>query len=137
MGGIFMYYVTIINYHGQKIRVGVSKEIFDVFEDSRKQGISEDHQQRDYMEKRSLDNPFVDRERAIRMKSLEDQYLIKERLEQTLRIIESCSPTQKERYILFTIYGYKCSEIAAFHGCSKRAVYTSISKVRKKIMNIL
>ena len=128
-----MYYITLTDYHGQRFKVEVSKEIFMVYEESRKKQISENHKRRKYIDKRGLDNPYVIQELEQGMKSVEEQYHIKEKLAQAFNIIDSCSLKQKERFILHTVYGFKCRDIAAFHGCSISVVHKSIGKVREKI----
>lgn len=126
-----MYFITITDYNGKKYKIKVSKEVFEVFDQERKREISDRHKQRAYMDNRALDNPFIQElSPAI---SLEDEFILREMLEETLRVIESCPPVQKERYILHTIYGYTSSEIAVLHGCSVRAVNKAVQKVREKI----
>ena len=129
-----MYYVTITNPEGEEIEVEISEDVFAVFEESRKQEIRYDHERRDHIDKRGLDNRFVIQELDRNAESLEEQYLRKERLEQILNVIESCTPLQKQRFYLYAICGLTYDEIATIQCCSTMAVCSSVRKVKERIL---
>ena len=47
-----------------------------------------------------------------------------------------CTPTQRERFLLYALDGFNCAEIGEMCGCSKQAVQLSIEAVRKKFFKI-
>ena len=61
----------------------------------------------------------------------EDVACQRETLAQLLSVLDSCSAIQRERFLLYAIYGYTYDEIGAMYGCSKYAVRDSIEAVRK------
>lgn len=132
-----MYFITVTDSCGKRIEVEISKDVFKVFEDSRLQEISEEHERRDHIDKRGLDNIYVIREIDRRALSPEKHYQHRDLLKRVFSVINSCSPKQRERFVLHAIYGYKYREIAAFHGCSEKTVHMSVKKVRGKILNNL
>ena len=55
-----------------------------------------------------------------------------ETLEEILDVLSLCTPTQRERFLLYALYDYSYAEIGQLCGCSKAAVHDSIEGVRKK-----
>ena len=44
-----------------------------------------------------------------------------------------CTPTQRERFLLYALYDFSYAEIAEMCGCSKVSICQSITSVRKKL----
>ena len=55
-----------------------------------------------------------------------------ETLDEILAVLALCTPTQRERFLLYALYDFSYAEIGRRCGCSKAAVYDSIEGVRKK-----
>ena len=54
-----------------------------------------------------------------------------ETLDEILAVLALCTPTQRERFLLYALYDYSYAEIGRRCGCSKAAVHESIEGVRK------
>ena len=57
-----------------------------------------------------------------------------ETLEEILAVLDLCTPTQRERCLLYALYDFSYAEIAEIEGCTKAAVHYSIEAVRKKFL---
>ena len=57
-----------------------------------------------------------------------------ETLDEIFSVLDTCTPTQRERFLLFALDGFSCSEIGKLCGCSKEAARLSIEAVRKKFL---
>ena len=55
----------------------------------------------------------------------------RETLDEILAVLALCTPTQRERFLLYALYDFSYAEIAEMCGCSKYAVRDSIVAVRK------
>lgn len=66
----------------------------------------------------------------------EEQFYQKEALKFIMETLATCTPVQRERFLLFALDGMSFAEIAKLHGCSKYAVRDSIEAVRKKFQTI-
>ena len=55
-----------------------------------------------------------------------------ETLDEIFSVLDTCTPTQRERFLLYALYDYSYAEIGHLCGCSKAAVHESIEGVRKK-----
>ena len=55
-----------------------------------------------------------------------------ETLDEILAVLALCTPTQRERFLLYALYDFSYAEIGRRCGCSKAAVHESIEGVRKK-----
>ncbi len=48
-----------------------------------------------------------------------------------MSVLELCTDTQRERFLLYALYDFSYAEIAKMCGCTKSTVQTSINAVRK------
>ena len=64
----------------------------------------------------------------------EDKACQQETLDEIFSVLDTCTPTQRERFLLFALDGYSCAEIGKMQGCSKEAARLSIDAVRKKFL---
>ena len=56
----------------------------------------------------------------------------RETMSELMAVLASCTETQQERFWLYALEDMSLSEIAIYCGCSKAAVWDSITAVRKK-----
>ena len=57
-----------------------------------------------------------------------------ETLDEIFSILDTCTPTQRERFLLFALDGFSYAEIGRMCGYSKEAVHLSVEAVRKKFL---
>lgn len=124
------YFVTITDENGKEVRMEVSAEIFDVFDEERKMIMRHMQERRRHYDGRQIENYFISHGRSMKVKSAEEVYMEREALTE---ILDTCTPTQRRRFCLNKIYGYSCTEIAKLEGCSPSAVWKSVLAVVKKL----
>ena len=124
------YFVTITDENGKEVRMEVSAEIFDAFDEERKLLMRQQNERRRHYDKRGIEDYIIAHESSKIAKSAEDVCVDRETLAE---IHDMCTPTQWRRFCLNRIYGYSCTEIAQREGCSKSVVSRSITAVRKKL----
>jgi len=54
----------------------------------------------------------------------------RETLDEILAVLALCTPTQRERFLLYALYDFSYAEIGRLCGCSKSAVEKSVSGVK-------
>ena len=124
------YFVTITDENGKEVRMEVSAEIFDAFDEERKLLMRQQNERRRHYDKRGIEDYIIAHESSKLAKSAEDVCVDRKILAE---IHDMCTPTQWRRFCLNRIYGYSCTEIAQREGCSKSVVSRSITAVRKKL----
>ncbi len=55
----------------------------------------------------------------------------RETLDEILAVLALCTPTQRERFLLYALHDFTYAEIAKMCGCTKGSVQTSINATRK------
>lgn len=127
-----MYYVNIKGPDGQEISVEVSFEVYQLFEDERRELERERFERRAHWDRRGLDDYIQENTIAIPDETVDLVCLF-----ETLRnILLSCTPLQRMRFVLY-MRGYSLSEIAKLQKCSVPAVLYSLNSVIKKIRKSL
>lgn len=127
------YFVTVKNSNGKEISVEVTREVYLVFEEERLQVERERNEKRRHLTDRALDDYAVLTSSKAVSEPLENYYFQRERLQDVFEILKTCTPKQRERFLLNKIYGYSYTEIAHMQGCLKNAVRDSIEAVMKKL----
>ena len=64
----------------------------------------------------------------------EDIVCQRETLVLLLSILDTCTAIQRERFLLYALYGFSYTEIGMMQGCSRESVYESIQAVRRKFL---
>ena len=64
----------------------------------------------------------------------EDIVCQRETLALLLSILDTCTAIQRERFLLYALYGFGYTEIGMMQGCSRESVYESIQAVRRKFL---
>ena len=124
------YFVTIEDEKGKKIEVEVTAEVFEVFEEEKKLKERQRNERRHHYDKRGIEDYIIANEQSRFLKSAEDICIDRETIR---KVLDRCTPTQRRRFCLNKIYGYRYEEIAKIEKCSINVVYKSISKLIKKI----
>jgi DNA-directed RNA polymerase specialized sigma24 family protein len=127
-----MYYVKTKDISGHEIMVEVSFEIYQLFEAERKQNERDRYERRKHID----DSPKSDHAELLPSRhdeNPEETLIRRETLQTVLKIVEACTPIQRERFYLNRVFGYSGNEIAKIQGCRLQAVYQSVNSVLKKI----
>ena len=128
---------VIIKINGQALSVEVSVEVYEFLDraDHKEENLS--HEQRRHWDIREFDEYIVAAEGRTYQETPEQYVCRRETLDELLSMLESCTATQRRRFLLYALDGLSYAEIAALCGCSKYAVRDSIMAVRKIFQKIL
>ncbi|WP_159430687.1 RNA polymerase sigma factor [Anaerotignum propionicum] len=127
------FYVTITNSQGKEIRVKVSVEIFELFEEERKEIARLRKEKERHSSDEDVESDIAGYLHSLRTTSLEERAMQRQELKSAVDVIKSCTPVQQRRFYLNRILGYSFTEIARKERCSEGAVRLSINKVLKKL----
>lgn len=128
---------VIIKINGQALSVEVSVEVYEFLDraDHKEENLS--HEQRRHWDIREFDEYIVAADGRTYQETPEQYVCRRETLDELLSMLESCTATQRRRFLLYALDGLSYAEIAALCGCSKYAVRDSIMAVRKIFQKIL
>lgn len=127
-----------IKIHGQTLSVEVSAEVSDCLDRARHKSENLAHEKRRHWDNREFDESIVARECSRSYYETPEDWLCRrETLLEIMEALESCTAVQRQRFLLFALEGFSCSQIGNTCGCSKYAVWNSIEAVRRKCRKIL
>ena len=122
-----------IKINGRMVSIEVSDEVAECYSQSRRESENLSHERRRHWDDREFDEYIVAAEGLLPdQPTPEDIVCQRESLSLLLSILDSCTPAQRERFLLYALYGYTYDEIGLLYGCSKYAVRDSIEAVRRK-----
>lgn len=125
------HFVLAKNLEGAYVPIEVTEAVYRLFEEEYRfqERIRNEH--RIHLDDRTLENYTMTCQAVTEY--LEDTYFRRERLAVIYTVLQSCTPIQRERFILNRVCGYKCTEIAKMQESSPRRVRRSVETVLKKI----
>ena len=124
-----------IKINGRMTVVEVSAEVAEVMDAGRRKAENLSHEQRRHWDGREFDEYIVAAEGLMPCQyTPEDLACQQETLDEIFSVLDTCTPVQRERFLLFAPDGYSCAEIGRMKGCSGEAVRLSIDAVRKKFL---
>ena len=124
-----------IKIDGRMVSVKVSTEVRELWEQSKRKTENLHHEKRRHWDDRGFDEYIVATEGLLPCQPTpEDIVCQQETLAQILSILDSCTAVQRERFLLYALYGYSYAEIGMLCGCSKVSVFESIETVRKNFL---
>ncbi len=122
-----------INYCGQAVSVSVEVYEFLTQVDHKTENLA--HEQRRHWDGRECDEYIIATEGRLPYCATPEELVCqRETLDEILAVLELCTATQRERFLLYALYDFTYEEIGAVFGCSKQAVDLSIKAVRKKFL---
>ncbi|WP_312048281.1 sigma-70 family RNA polymerase sigma factor [Anaerotignum sp.] len=127
------FYVAITNSQGKEIRVKVSFEIYELFEEERKEIERLRKEKERHSSDEDVESDIAGFLHSLRTASLEERAMQRQELKSAVDVIKSCTSVQQRRFYFNRILGYTFTEIAAKEHCSERAVKFSVDAVIKKL----
>ena len=119
-----------INYYGQAVSVSV--EVYEYLTQADHKAENLAHEQRRHWDGREFDEYIIATEGRLPYCATPEELICqRETLDEILSVLALCTPTQRERFLLYALDGLSFSEIAEMYGCTKGSVQTSINAVRK------
>ncbi len=126
-----------IKINGRFMSVEVSAEVADYLEQAKRNNRKLYRERQRYWDGRECDEYIISTEgRWPYCATPEELVCQRETLDEILAVLALCTPTQRERFLLYALYDFNYSEIGEICGCSKQAVRLSIEAVRKKFFKI-
>ena len=120
-----------INYYGQAVSVSV--EVYEYLTQADHKAENLAHEQRRHWDGRECDEYIIAAQGVLPYCATPEELVCQqETMDEILAVLALCTPTQRERFLLYALYDYSYAEIGRMCGCSKAAVYDSIEGVRKK-----
>ena len=124
-----------INYYGQAVSVSV--EVYEYLTQADHKAENLAHEQRRHWDGRECDEYIISTEGRLPYCATPEELVCqRETLDEILTVLTLCTLIQRERFLLFALDGFNCTEIGEMCGCSKQAVRLSIEAVRKKFLKI-
>ena len=117
-----------IKINGRMTVVEVSAEVAEVMDAGRRKAENLSHEQRRHWDGREFDEYIVAAEGLLPCQyTPEDLACQQETLDEIFSVLDTCTPTQRERFLLFALDGYTYTEISKMCNCSRVAVYQSMN----------
>ena len=127
-----------IKIQGQNVSVEVSAEIYEFLDRARHKSENLAHEKRRHWDGREFDEYIVAHECSRSYYETPEDWLSrKETLYEIMTALERCTGIQHQRFYLYALDGFSCTQIGNVCGCFKYAVWDSIKAVRKKCKKIL
>lgn len=122
-----------IKIDGRAVSVEVSYEVYEYLNEIGHRTENLSHQKRRHWDMREFDEYIIATEcRHIHIPTPEEILCHRETMSELMAVLASCTEVQQERFLLYALADMSLAEIALYCGCSKNAVFESISAVRKK-----
>ena len=124
-----------IKITGGKVSVEVSSEVADCCDQFNRKAENLSHEKRRHWDDRAFDEYIVATEGLLPYQPTpEDIVCQRETLALLVSVLDSCTAVQRERFLLYALYGFTYEEIGKLSNCSKSSVQSSIEAVRKKFL---
>ncbi len=121
-----------IKINGRMTVVEVSAEVAECMDAGRRKAENLSHEQRRHWDGRAFDEYIIATEGRFPCQyTPEDLACQQETLDEIFSVLDTCTPTQRERFLLFALDGFSYAEIGRMCNCSKEAVHLSIETVAK------
>ena len=121
-----------IKSDGRNMTVEVSVEVNEFLTEAKTSAASAARKERRHRDKREYDEYIVAAEgRLPYRESPEETVCRRETRDEILSVLALCTPTQRERFLLYALYDFSYAEIGRLCGCSKYAIRESVEAVRK------
>lgn len=124
-----------IKINGQALSVEVSVEVYEYIDraDHKEENLA--HEKRRHWDIREFDEYIASAEGHSYQETPEEQVCRMETWDELLSVLESCTGTQRRRFLLYALDGLSFEQIARLDGCSKAAVQDSVEAARKKFQD--
>ena len=118
-----------INYYGQAVSVSVEVYEYLTQADHKTENLA--HEQRRHWDGREYDEYIIAAEGRLPYCTTPEELVCqRETLDEILAVLALCTPTQRERFLLYALHDFSYAEIGRLCGCSKSAVEKSVSAVK-------
>ena len=124
-----------IKINGRMVSVEVNDEVAECYDQGRRKAENLYHEKRRHWDDREFDEYTAAAEGLMPCQYTPEELACQqETLDEIFSVLDTCTPTQRERFLLFALDGYTYTEISRMCNCSKVAVHQSIKAVREKFL---
>ena len=122
-----------IKINGRFASVEVSADVADYLEQAKRNNRKLYRERQRYWDGRECDEYIIAAHGVLPYCATPEELVCQqETLDEILAVLALCTPTQRERFLLYALYDFSYAEIGRRCGCSKAAVHDSVEGVRKK-----
>ena len=124
-----------IKINGRMVAVEVSAEVAEYMDSGRRKAENLSHEKRRHWDDREFDEYIIATEGRLPCQYTPEDIVCQwETLDLLLSILDTCTTIQRDRFLLYALYGYSYTEIGMLCGCSKVSAFESVEAVRKKFL---
>ena len=124
-----------IKINGRFLSVEVSAEVADYLEQAKRNNRKLYRERQRYWDGRECDEYIIATEGRLPYCATPEELVCQqETLDEILAVLALCTPTQRERFLLYALHDFSYADIAEMCGCTTVAVHYSIEAVRKKFL---
>ena len=106
-----------INYYGQAVSVSVEVYEYLIQADHKTENLA--HEQRRHWDGREFDEYIISTKGRLPYCATPEELVCQqETLDEILAVLALCTPTQRERFLLYALYDYSYAEIGRLCGCA-------------------
>ncbi len=121
-----------IKIDGRMVSIKVSDDVAEFLDQAKRKNRRLYREGRTHWDGRGFDEYIVSMEgRSPYLETPEETVCHRETMDEIMSILDLCTATQRERFLLYALYDFSYAEIAKMCGCTKSTVQTSINAVRK------
>lgn len=124
-----------IKINEQALSVEVSVEVYKCLDQADHKEENLAHEKRRHWDIREFDEYIVATEGRGYQETPEEWVCRRETRNELFSVLESCTSTQRRRFLLYALDGLTYEQIARLDGCSKYAVRDSVEAARKKFQD--
>ena len=120
-----------IKINGRFVSVEVSAEVADYLEQAKRNNRKLYRERQRYWDGREYDEYIIAAEGRLPYCATPEELVCqRETLDEILAVLALCTPTQRERFLLYALHDFSYAEIGRLCGCSKSAVEKSVRAVK-------
>ena len=120
-----------IKINGRFVSVEVSAEVADYLEQAKRNNRKLYRERQRYWDGLEYDEYIIATEGRLPYCATPEELVCqRETLDEILAVLALCTPTQRERFLLYALHDFSYAEIGRLCGCSKSAVEKSVSAVK-------
>ncbi len=121
-----------IKINGRMVSVDVSDEVADYLDQAKRRNRNLYRERKNHWDWRGYDEYIVSMEGRLPYQETPEKAVCRqETLNEIMSVLELCTDTQRERFLLYALYDFSYAEVGKLCGCSKYAARDSIEAVRK------
>ncbi len=126
-----------IKINGRMMSVDVSDNVAEYLDQAKRKNRSLYHEGHNHWDGRGFDEYIVSIEGRLPYRETPEEIICRrETMDEIMSVLELCTDTQRERFLLYALCDMNYTDVGRYCGCSKVSARESIEAVRKKFLKI-